>query len=489
MNNPTPDLPTFTQRFALVWNTVVACLQRWMSTLTLRWVCRSLLIAVSAPVRVGLSVQVDLWRWAWRPSESQVTAVNQVGEVPGPWRHGALRASPVPNLISARRLSFDDALDAAELAVWESALAAVRRELPPGECHLVLSWPDEALWLSSFTVAGPVLPDELDDLVKQELAAVLPGPLQRAAWDVRLLGESRRAEHESVPGRRDWLTRVGLWRGVREPLRAGGDLTLQCWALPLEWVQQIDALARRSGFASLALEPHSESLERASRRLDVLGPNAPALGMSDGAVSPEDVVAFGAACREKTDGPDLWRRHRTWWSESGRRTTLGLSFWALGLGLAVGVGYVLGGVQAEQWAREREAWMQRMQQLHSVRQEQASHRLALQQAFERRRQQAEQIAYNQQFARMLQVWAATVPEGLQWQRLSMRPPRIELQGQAGDADAFSRWIDRWPRSALAQGHHQLQWQPVSERMAQATVGRTQALSVQLSWQPAAGGRE
>ena len=489
MNNPTPDSPTFTQRFASVWQTRVARLLRWIPTETLRCTCRSLFNAVAAPVRVGLSVQVDLWRWAWRPSESQATSVQQVGVAPVQWQQGVLRASPLPDLISARRLSFDDSLDAAELAAWESALAAVRRELPPGACHLVLSWPDEALWLSSFTVAGPVLPDELDDLVKQELAAVLPGPLQRAAWDVRLLGESRRAGHESVPGRRAWLARVGLGREMPEPLRAGGDLTLQCWALPLEWVQQIDALARRSGFASLVLEPHSVSWERASRRLDALGSNAPALGTSDGEVSSEDVVAFGAACREKTDGPDLWRQHRTWWSESGRRTTLGASFWALGLGLAVGAGHVLGGVQAEQWAREREAWMQRMQQLHSVRQEQASHRLALQQAFERRRQQAEQIAYNQQFARMLQVWAATVPEGLQWQRLSMRPPHIELQGQAGDADAFSRWIDRWPRSALAQGHHQLQWQLVSERMAQAPVGRTQALSVQLSWQPAAGGRE
>jgi hypothetical protein len=157
--------------------------------------------------------------------------------------------------------------------------------------------------------------------------------------------------------------------------------------------------------------------------------------------------------------------------------------------LALGGGYLAGGPQVDRWTQERQGWERRWRQLQAEQQAIEQRQQAL--LHDRRQQQlhVEHLSHNQRFGQWLEGWAATVPEGLRWQHLSLRPQRIELQGQALDVERLSRWVERWPDTLPSGGRPQIQWQPTPVGVTPVPAGATLDLSVQLSWGSAGDGRE
>ena len=405
-------------------------------------------------------------------------------------QHRRWPAEHTSDLFPAPAGAGDDPRHADARAVWRTTLETVLRVLPEGPCHLVVSWPDEALWSTTITLSGPVQQTERAPLLEQELAMASPVPVDQLAWDVRW------RDHPVGPlsHPRGWrallalLARWGRGWGPTPLTPAEGDVVGTCWAMPRAQASRLHVLAREVGFASLALEPHSVSLDRAQAVQSVM-PDAlltePSSGEWDTASA---AAALGAACRPLGAGPDVLRRlGAVSWTRWRCRFAEG-AVWLMGLGSAGAAGYALGGDQCERWTHETQQWSQRRLALQTAQQTQALQRRAEEQTRQQQREQEDRVAYNRRFADWLQGWAATVPQGVQWQQLSLRPQRIELQGRALSTDSLSRWMDQWPHTLPSGVQHQLQWRPAAAVSSGSRADETLGLQVELSWNPATGGR-
>jgi len=439
------------------------------------------LAVLNGPVRVGVSLQSEPWHIVLHDSLEPGGGWDDRVELLSEWQHRHWYPTTLPDVWIAKNLTVEEPLDDTVRAAWWSALEALRGLLPLQACHLVLSWPDEALWSTSITLTGPLTADELPVLLEQELASVLPTSVERTAWAVR----RPQSPSASLPVWTRW------WRGLRDRASASAlwesDVTVRCWVMPLTLARQLDAMGRALGFASLAIEPHSVSIERASEALlsrSAAGTESPA--WTD---MPGRVAAMGAACRPTDEGANLLRTLRPAWVHGWSTMIRDGWPWLLATGVMAGAGCALGGWQVERWQQVREVWEQRLRQLQAMQATQAGRRLALRQALVQRQQQEERAVYNLRFAQVLQGWAATVPEGVRWQHLSLRPHRIELQGHVLDAERMTRWMDKWPQTLPAGGQHQLQWQRSPVGPSGAPVEALLGLSVQLTWGSAGNVRE
>lgn len=493
MNDP---LPRFSTRVPWLSHT----LDRWRAGLhhgrrlvgkwVSEWVCPGrLATAVRGPVGVGVSLQAQPWQVVMVEPFARAHAgadARLLDDAAQGLQHRPWRPELLPDMWAAKHLTADSPEDDLQRAAWWSALEGLRALLPLEACHLVLSWPDEALWSTTITLSGPFTPTELPSLLLQELAAVMPVDVERTAWDVR--APANAPLPSTQPGWQGWLRSMpGMgWAGAT-PIQGDGDITVQVWAMPRSLAQHLDAMARELGFASMTLEPGSVSLTRAQAQL--------ARGSGDSVRHetrldvPEVAIAWGAACRQDRQGPDLlrrlpaqrwrgWRRRaREWWP------------WLLVLGVTLGAGHAMGGWQLDHWLHERAVWQQRLRQLQSRQDTQAQQQRAMQQAHTEQQQQAERFAHNLRFVQVLHGWAATLPDGVRWQQISLRPQRIELHGQALDAERMSRWMDRWPQTLPAGVQHHLQWQPAVEGAVGKSTDAGLGLSVELSWGTVGGGRE
>lgn len=446
--------------------------------------------ALSAPVQVGVLLQHEGWHAVLHEPGVSRGASTYPSPTPSAWAAAQTRAwSPDTG---AERVNLQPGLSlgpsqAAQLAAWSRALQSLHNLLPTGACHLTLSWPDELLWSSAITLSGPLAEAELSSVLEQELSVLLPVPLDQVAWAVRPLAQS--AEQPLALGRWPsllaWL-RLRLGIGRVHPLAASRlndhDVVWQCWAIPRALAHHIGAVGRQLGWASVGIEPCSVSVQRAeamvSRQADTMSTDD-----SAGVSSPEVLAAWGAALRQPSHAPDLLRYHRGgWWARCSihaRGGWLGLLAW----GLTAGAGYALGGVYHERWSREQEAWTQRLRQLHATQQAQQMSRQAHDQARLRQQEQQARVAHNQRFAQVLQAWASTVPEGVRWQQLSLRPRLLELQGQALGAERVTRWMDRWPQALLTGGQQHVHWQPEAPGLQSTQLPSVWGVRVQVSWSP------
>jgi hypothetical protein len=150
---------------------------------------------------------------------------------------------------------------------------------------------------------------------------------------------------------------------------------------------------------------------------------------------------------------------------------------------------VAGGSQVGRWTQERQAWELRLRELQVHQQAIEQRRQTLLNLRQQEQRRVEQTKHNQRFGEWLRGWAATVPDGLRWQQLSLRPQRIELQGQALDVERLSRWVERWPDTLPPGGRPQIQWQPTPVGATPVSTGATWDLSVQLTWGRVGDGRE
>lgn len=487
MNDPTSRPSAWAQRRLRAMRRCRASLGRWRQVV--RWLIPlgHWTTLVRGAVWAGVSLQPDRWQLALHEPQHKGLSPNGRGRDSdgGGLQHRLWRQVSLPDLDVSQDLTVGGSLQDIQRRAWWSALAGIRDQLPPDACHLVLSWPDASLWSVSVTLPGPLTAAELPAVLEQELESLMPAPPEHMAWDV---------QWPSAPSAPRSSGRWARWLRQRvermTPVSTHWDdgVTVRCWAMPLAWARQLHAMSNTLGFASLSIEPHSVSLARASIMPFLRVEEATAVRL-DEADPPSRVVAFGAACRDATGGPDLlrhlravrlhgWRhRLREWWP------------WGLWLGMAAGMGHLAGGWQAERWSLEREMWEQRLRQLQAVQAAQAQHRSSVRQARAQLQQQEERLAHNLRFAQTMQGWAATVPSGVRWQHLSLRPDQLDLQAQALDADHLTRWMSHWPSTMPAGGQHQLQWQPSPVGSRGSQVNPAVSLSVQWSWGPGNGARE
>ncbi|MFZ9423934.1 MAG: MBL fold metallo-hydrolase, partial [Limnohabitans sp.] len=348
------------------------------------------------------------------------------------------------------------------------------------------AWPDDLLWTGAITLSGPLSQAEVPSLLEQELALALPVPIDQVAWDARPLAQpgDRPSDRGAWQTLWSWL-RGRLGPAMGHQLASSGhshqDAVWQCWAIPRALAHHIGAVGRQLGWASVGIEPRSVSVQRATA---LWPPQADPLNAEvsiQGAPSPEALAAWGAAYRPPQQAPDLLRGHRGGWLLRGSLKARGWWPGLLAWGLAAGAGYALGGVVHERWAREHEAWAQRLRQLQAIEQARQANRQARDQARWQHQAHQAQVTYNQRFAQVLQGWASTVPEGVRWQQFSLRPRVIELQGHALDAESFTRWMDQWPQALPAGGQHQVHWQPEAPSVQPAQVPSVLGVRVQVSW--------
>ena len=450
------------------------------------------------PVWVGVSQHDGSWHVVLNEySERQL--LKEGGADPSPTR----LAPALPNALQHRGLSglampegfwvaeraAREPLDGAAWTAWRSALKAVITLLPPGPCHLVVSWPDEALGAAAITLTGPFTMAELPSVMEQEISAVLPGPMGQTAWDARWPATLKRPAGAGLgsiwDGLRNALSALVETRDARVPDAWDRDISLQYWSIPAIWARQLQVLGRELGLASLTLEPSSVSLERAeswslSWAVDSAAP--------PWATSSEGLAALGASCRRGRHDPNLLRQHRAYldgWRVSAARWCP----WLLGWCLALGGGYVAGGPQVGRWTQERQGWELRFRQVQAHQQAIEQRQQALVHAHRLQQLHVEHMSHNQRFGQWLEGWAATVPDGLRWQHVSVRPQRIELQAQALDVERLSRWVERWPDTLPSGSRPQIHWQPTPVGVAPVSAVATLDLSVQLSWGSAGDGRE
>ena len=274
-----------------------------------------------------------------------------------------------------------------------------------------------------------------------------------------------------------WLG-VTQARAAREALPWEGDLALRYWSISMTSARQLLALERDRRLASVTLEPFSVSLERAASHGSAGGESA--LQEGAGWSSNEAMAAWGASCRRDPLDPDLLRQPRST-LEGWRWRVFKLGPWVLGASLALGAGYVAGASQEQRWWQERQAAQRRLSQLQDQKRALDQRHQALQRVHREAQIQAEQAAYNLRFVQWLQGWAATVPDGLRWQQLSLQPSRIDLQGRAIDVDRLSRWVGRWSDVLPPGVDPRIQWQPAPVNVMAAAGDPTLELSIQLSW--------
>lgn len=366
---------------------------------------------------------------------------------------------------------------------WQSALAAVCQAMTPGERHLVLAWPDEALWSTTITLAGPVTAQELLAWLPEELDAVLPWGLEGAAWDC----------FPALPAHRDgfmsglaWWPRRLSWRRPAEPVgRSSGDVTVRCWAMPVELAQALVGISARLGLACLRVEPSSLARARAARRV---GAGTPEAGRLTG------VTAYGAACRMHDDGPDLLRHLPLPWVWRVRRWVQSHLPWLLAIAATGSTGLATGAWQAQAWrdaAQQQEGRLRQLQsQLDEHQQGQAQRQRSRQQALELAQQQRARLNHNQQFVQALQGLAASLPPGVHWQSVSLHPHQLALEALASDAQALTRWMTRWPEVVPPGVQPQVHWQPSASRATGSagpgvvsTTADPVAVDLQLSLSP------
>lgn len=459
-------------------------MQRWASLAIHR-----LLRGVSVPVQVGVLLQQEGWhRVLLDPGASRLQTEHPNPE-PAAWAAAQYQVwSPdaQSELLSLQPGMVFGAWPPDLLTGWRRALQDVHNSLPNRPCHLTLAWPDDQLWTGAITLTGPLSEAEVPSLLAQELALVLPVPIDQVAWDARPLAQpgDRPSDRGTWQTLWSWL-RGRLGSAMGHPLASSGhshqDAVWQCWAIPRDLAHHIGAVGRQLGWVSVGIEPRSVSVQRAtalwSHQADPLNAEASIQRVP----SPEALAAWGAAHRPPQQAPDLLRDHRGGWLLRGSLKARGWGPGLLAWGLAAGAGYAMGGVVHERWAREHEAWAQRLRQLQAIEQTRQANRQALDQAQGRHRAHQVQVTYNQRFAQVLQGWASTVPEGVRWQQFSLRPRVIELQGQALDAERFTRWMDQWPQALTAGGQHQVHWQPEAPRVQPAQGPSVLEVRVQVSW--------
>ena len=450
-----------------------------------------MLSVLERPLQVGVLLQPEGWHvvlhepglWAWWPSRATSKLMRSEPVQYRSWSPDAL-----PDLMTLPPGLTDGAPQADQPAVWRAALQELQDVLPTGAGRLTLSWPDELLWSGVITLSESLSDTEVPDLLEQELSVVLPVPIDRVAWDAQPVAQPGQA-----PVPRFWQTPMA-WLGLaRAPTSTRWedreqDVAWQCWAMPRELAHQISLVGTELGWDSVQIEPRSVSVQRATTTLAVQADTSKPDVWSRWGRSPEVLAAWGAALPHAKGAPNLlrelqangWRRMsllaRGWWP------------WLLAWGLTAGAGYALGGVQQQRWAREHETWTQRWRELQVREQARQAHRQAGQQAQRRQLEHEAQVAHNLRFAQVLQDWAATVPEGVQWQQLSLRPQFIDLQGQALGAESFARWMDLWSQALPPGGQHHLQWQSETMSRQQARPDAHVGVRVQLTWSPGLKGR-
>lgn len=363
-------------------------------------------------------------------------------------------------------LAEDSAPD--EPRAWQEAIGAVRRAVANDIKRLVFAWPDAGLWHSAIMVPGPLSATHIGHHAELEIAQRLPWPLDRSAWDYRLpvVLEDMRLQRQ----RQSWWN----WRAVPEASQNDqplweGDVSVQCWSLPLSRVRGLDACLYQQGFHLSCLEPASISIERCQgQRPDAAG------------TASERDLAFAVASRAWAEGPNLVPRrgwfHARWRRLDGRRVALGM----LGAAFAAWVGWQAGQRQAIPLRHEQADWAQRAHALQMQGRERQAQEAEQQRLQAIQVQQQAREAHNLRFAQAMQGLAATLPPGLLWQRVNLRPRQIELHGLAGDAGVLSHWLDRWPASLAPGGRHHLQWQP-STWMAEGLTWPVFGLEIQLAW--------
>jgi len=450
------------------------------------WGLPRLMQALSAPLQAGVLLQPEDWHVVLHePGVSGLMAA-RASPTPPVWAVEPYRAwSPgtLPELFSLP-LGLPHGphglVQADHLAAWRTALQSLQDFLPAGTCHLTLAWPDELLWSGAITLTGPLAESEVPALLEQELSLVLPVPIDQVAWDARPIGLSAQGP-SALAGWRGLQSRLRVRRQWVPFGRSERDVAWQCWAMPQALAQHISVVGRQLGWTRVSIEPSSVSVQRATAlRSQQAGTGHPDAPLREG-TTPEALTAWGAAHRQARDEPDLLRDQRGGGLERWSMRIRGWWPWLLALSLSAGAGYALGGVQLQRWAREHEAWTQRLRQLHATQRAHQANRQAEQQARLRQQEQEAQAAYNLRFAQVLEAWAATVPEGVRWQQLSLRPQFIELHAQALGAESFTRWMDQWPQALPAGGQHHLHWQPVTSSAPQSQPPSLMGVRVQVSW--------
>ncbi len=454
--------------------------QRWAG-----WWRSRLMQALSAPLQVGVLLQPEGWHVVLHEpgvpglmaSRASPTSPVRADESYRAWSPGTL-----PDLFSLPPGLPHGPVQADHLAAWRTALQSLQDFLPTGTCHLTLAWPDELLWSGAITLTGPLAESEVPSLLEQELSLVLPVPIDRVAWDARPIGLSAQGP-SALAGWRAMLSRLRFRRQRTSFGRSERDVAWQCWAMPQALAQHISAVGRQLGWASVSIEPGSVSVQRATALRTVQADTGHLDASMSVGTTPEALAAWGAAHRQSRDVPDLLRDQRGGGLERCSMRVRGWWPWLLAWGLTAGAGYALGSVQQQRWAREHEAWTQRLRELHATDRARQASRQAELQARLRQQEQDARTAYNQRFAQVLQAWASTVPEGVRWQQLSMRPQFFELQAQALGAESFTRWMDQWPQALPAGGHHHLHWQPETSSAQQWQLPSRLGVRVQVSWNP------
>lgn len=426
------------------------------------------------PPRPGVPVGVLLDETAWvvvQPDLAAFEHARTVLELDSPtltWQENTVSLSPVP--MPELRFSHREALLAEdELALWQLALQSIHAKPSSLARRLVLAWPDEALWSATFTLTGPATDDEWQAWLLEELEAVLPCPLDEVAWDCRWSDAMGGMASVDGPGRAPWWRRwMSGGRSVRQSASWDGHRSVTCWALPRHLAKALVRIAARQGFESLSVEPRSVALNRAAR----LASQAPSL-----MASPEGVTAWGAACRSGDERPNLLRRQRFAVGWRLRALAPGYLPWLVALVVTGSLGWTWGAAQAEDWHRSAQTLEQRLRQLQSQsdQRQQARQRQqqARQQALDQHAQQQARETHNLQFAHALQGMAATLPDGVRWQQLDLRPRQLELHAQALDAPDMSQWLARWAQSLPTGGQPRLQWQVLSPALSSPSAS-TQA---------------
>jgi hypothetical protein len=312
---------------------------------------------------------------------------------------------------------------------------------------LVFAWPDQALWHDQINVPGPVTEEEWQEQAAHEIAQRIPWPWSDSVWAYQPLPDAS-------PSSQD----------VRRP----------CWAVlrtPVQWLEQ---LCQEAGFDLQGIEPASEAAQRARREALVEGHVADA-------VPDPHALASAVARRGWASGPDLrthrpapWRR----WVRQGARL---LALPLMCAALMAWVGWQEGQSLVAHWQAEQEPLEQSQRQLQAqIEQHQARQAEQHKQLVQARQRQA-QRDHNQRFAQTLQALSATVPPGLQWQHLLLRPRHIELRGLASDTAAIHHWMERWSSIFSPGGSPQVQWQPQAPTVADGRAWPVLGMEVQLSW--------